>query len=120
MKVKKPTTGQLKKKTDELASKYYRAMTPHCELAGADSITCNGVLQWAHIFTRSILHMRYEPYNHLILCAGHHLFYTYHPIEWVRVLERNYPDRLAIAEANRYKYGKPDYQEWIQKFKDGL
>src|SRR5664279_1950398 len=100
---KKPSKTALKNKADILASQYYRALTPHCELSGLDGIQCGGILNWAHIFSRAILHMRYEPYNHLILCQGHHTFYTYHPIEWVRVLEKHYPERLNLASLNRYK-----------------
>jgi hypothetical protein len=60
--------------------------------------------------------MRYEPYNHLILCFAHHKYYTHNPIDWVRVLEQHYPERLALAEQNRYKHAKVDYQAWIDRF----
>jgi hypothetical protein len=118
-KPKKPTKSKLKAKADILASAYYRSMRPYCEAAELDDVKCGGGLQWAHIFSRSILHMRYEPYNHLILCAGHHLHYTHNPIEWTRFLEANFLIRLAAAEANRYKVGKVDYEAVIAKFTQG-
>lgn len=112
----KVTKLQLKKRCDILASRYYRALTPYCELAGLDTITCSNGLQWMHLYSRAILHMRYEPYNNLVGCASHHLFYTYHPIEWTRFLEHHFPERLQLAEANRYKVAKVDYAEWIARF----
>jgi hypothetical protein len=113
---KKPCKTSLRNKCDILASRYYRALTPYCELNGLDRIACSGSLSWAHIFTRSIIHMRYEPYNHLILCFAHHKYYTHNPIDWVRILEQHYPERLALAEQNRYMHAKVDYQAWIERF----
>ena len=58
--------ANLKAKCDTLASAYYRSETPYCELKGLDAVQCGGGLQWMHIFSRAILHMRYEPYNKLV------------------------------------------------------
>lgn len=113
----KSTRTKLKLKADTLASLYYRAETPFCELAGKDTINCGGNLQWAHIFGRANMRLRYEPYNKLILCAGHHRWYGLHPIEWVRALERWFPERLAEAEVHRNEYLKPDFEALIEKFK---
>lgn len=115
---KQKSRGSLRNKTDWLASAYYRAETPYCELKGLDTIQCGGGLQWMHLFSRAILHMRYEPYNKLVGCQGHHLWYTHHPIEWVRILESHFPERLAEAEENRYKYWKVSYDDWIRRFTD--
>jgi integrase len=54
---KKVSKTALRNKCDVLASRYYRALTPYCELNGLDRIACSGSLSWAHIFTRSIIHM---------------------------------------------------------------
>jgi hypothetical protein len=116
-KPKKINKSKLKQQADTLASDYYRAKTPYCEAQGLDNVKCGGGLQWAHIFTRSILRLRYEPYNNLILCQGHHLYYTYHPIEWVRFLEKNYASRLSEAESRRYEHQKVDFQAWIDHFR---
>jgi hypothetical protein len=115
------TRSQLKKKCDRLASLYYRAETPFCEARGLDGVNCGGPLEWAHIFSRVILHIRYEPYNKLILCSGHHRYHTNKPIEWTRFLEKHFADRLAKAEAVRYGYAKltvADYQAWIEYFQE--
>lgn len=113
---KKPTRGKLRTKCDWLASAYYRARTPYCEAKGNDATQCGGGLQWCHLFSRAILHMRYEPFNNLVMCQGHHLFYTHHPIEWTRFLEANFPEKLAMAETVRYEFGKVNYIEWIEFF----
>lgn len=32
------------------------------------------------------------------------------------MLEKNYPERLTLAEQNRYKQSKVDYQDFIDRF----
>ena len=115
---KKVSKTSLKKKADTLASRFYRAETPFCELAGKDSIHCGGNLQWMHIFSRSNLRLRYEPYNKLVGCQGHHVWYTHNPVEWVRFLETHFPERLSEAELHRNELAKLDYNEVISRFKD--
>lgn len=119
-KPKKIPISKLKAKADALASAYYRALTPYCQAEAALGMRCGGNLQWCHLFSRAILHMRYEPYNNIIMCQGHHFRFTHNPIEWTRFLEAKFPNKLQEAEANRNKFGKPDYQEWIDFFKAGL
>jgi hypothetical protein len=115
-KPKKPNRTQLKKKCDKLASQYYRALTPYCELAGRDKIACGGPLSWCHIIGRANLRLRYEPFNNLICCGGHHCWYGTHPLDWFRILEREYPERLTLAEQHRHEVSKLDYQAWIDRF----
>jgi len=115
-KPKKVSKTALKAKADKLASQYYRAQTPYCEMAGLDEHQCAGVLNWAHIIGRANLRLRYEPYNHLILCAGEHLFFTHHPLDWIRALEKHYPERLRLAEQHRHEIVKCDYQAYIGRF----
>lgn len=117
LKPKKVSVSKLKSKCDKLASAYYRRLTPYCELAGKDHITCSDQIQWMHIVTRANLRLRYEQYNQLVGCRGHHWFYTNNPLDWVRFLERHFPDRLAQCEAHRNEIGKPDYEALIEKFK---
>jgi hypothetical protein len=85
-------------------------------MAGRDKIACNGVLQWAHIIGRANLRLRYEPYNHLIICQAHHVFFTHNPLDWFRILEREYPERLTLAEQHRQEVIKIDYAAWIERF----
>jgi hypothetical protein len=115
---KKQSKTALRNKCDILASKYYRALTPYCELAGRDGITCGGSLQWCHIIGRANLRLRYEPFNNLICCAGHHRWYGTHPVDWVRILEREFPERLTLAEQHRHEVIKVNYGAWIERFSE--
>lgn len=138
--IQKPThedKSALMDTADALARRYYKLETPYCEarsigaypwktdyfedfLIEPIAISCGGQLEWAHIFTRGVKHLRYEPYNKLILCTQHHRYWTHHPVEWTRMLEAYFPDRLAEAEANRYKFWKTDYRGWIKYFREQL
>jgi hypothetical protein len=40
-------------------------------------------LQWAHIIRRGRLLTRWRADNALLLCAAHHVFYTYSPEAWI-------------------------------------
>jgi hypothetical protein len=53
-----------------------------CWLAGADIVSCNGGIQCAHIISRRYLAIRWDRRNARPLCAGHHTYYTHHPLEW--------------------------------------
>ena len=64
-KVKKST---LKRKADILFSLLIRSRGS-CEMCGK---TQN--LQCAHVYSRSNLHLRYDPKNALCLCSGCHMF----------------------------------------------
>lgn len=44
--------------------------------------THSGALQCAHGFSRRYLSVRWNDHNAWALCAGCHVFYTHHPIEW--------------------------------------
>jgi uncharacterized Zn finger protein (UPF0148 family) len=117
VKKRKISRSELKRKCDKLASTYYRNQTPYCELAGKDGIKCSDQIQWMHIITRANLRLRYERFNHLIGCRGHHWYYTNNPVDWVRFLEKHFPERLAECELHRNEIDKPDYEALIDKFK---
>ena len=84
MKVPKPkkfNKTKAKRKLDTLFSLQTRAIGI-CQLAGVDKVRCGGVLQCAHIIGRANLFLRWDDRNALSLCAGHHVYYTYHPELW--------------------------------------
>lgn len=116
MQTPKGSKSQLKRRCDKLASAYYRREWPFCELQGKDTINCGGPLQWMHIVGRANLRLRYEPFNKLIGCAGHHVWYTHNPDAYREILRKWFPDRLAEAEAHRNEYVKIDYEAWIEHF----
>ena len=90
-------------KADALFSKIVRERDDYCQAAGTDGRDCNGVLQCAHIHSRSYKAIRCNFDNAVALCQGHHMFYTYHRIEWEEWVKFNYPGRwdslktLALA-----------------------
>ncbi|MGE5626469.1 MAG: hypothetical protein ACM3UK_00075 [Actinomycetes bacterium] len=67
----KQTKTSLKKKADILFSQHIRSLG-YCEKCGKTSN-----LQCAHIISRSVIHLRYEPKNALCLCAGCHLYWAH-------------------------------------------
>lgn len=118
-KVKKPKLSALRNKADSLASSYYRNQTPYCQAQAFSNIPCKGILNWCHIYSRSVSRLRYEPYNNLIMCAGHHLYFGYHPVEWVDFCDKHFPEKINEARKHRYEYFKPTaehYDAWIRHF----
>ena len=45
---------------------------------------CKGSLQCAHIISRSYRSVRWDERNAMPLCAGAHVYFTHHPLEWER------------------------------------
>jgi hypothetical protein len=111
--VKQP---DLENRCDTLASRYYKRKTPHCEAYGKSSIRCGGRLEWAHIISRRNRRLRYEPYNHVILCHYHHDYWTRNPFEWVRWVQVTFPNRWRLVRAHRNEWFDGDYQRWIDWF----
>lgn len=116
---KQKTPGYWMAKADTQASLYYRSKTPYCEAKDKDDIKCGGVLQWAHIMSRGNKRLRYEPLNHLIMCAGHHVYYTHHPYEWALFIEEQFNDRHEFVKEHRHEYVQANaeyYQGWLNRF----
>lgn len=124
------------KKADLVASKYYRSKTPYCQAKGMPheyvrlkdseegdelrtSLDCSDQLQWCHIYRRGYQGIRYEEYNHLIMCSSHHSYFTVYPEEWSLFMQVNYPEKYKLASENRNNYCHSTvehYQSWINKF----
>lgn len=118
---RKRKKASIQKRCDTLASAYYRRLTPYCQAAGKVNMKCGGPIQWCHILGRGNLRIRYEPYNHLILCAGAHVWFTHHPQEWFEFVQEHYPDKWALAQAHKDEVLKPfPYVDWIEIFSQGL
>ena len=45
-------------------------------------IACNGNLQCAHVISRRYHAVRWDGANAVAACAAHHLYGTFHPLEW--------------------------------------
>ena len=74
---------------DRLFSLQVRAVG-YCE---NDTDRHNGNLQCAHGFSRSYKATRWDRRNGFCLCAGCHVFYTHHPIEWAEWMLDRLGDR---------------------------
>lgn len=115
-KIKKST---LKNKADKLFSLWVRRVGV-CELAGKDTIHCGGNLQTMHIFTRGITSLRYNPINVVCGCAGHHVYYTFHPEDWVALVAKWFPEKwewLIHHREDKVKKTEDLYREVIEKYK---
>lgn len=50
-----------------------------CKIPGCGKTTN---LQCCHLFSRAYRSIRWNEVNAVVMCQGHHLWYTVHPIEW--------------------------------------
>lgn len=75
--------------TDIIFSKCVRLAANCCEAhgeprqdKGAWLTTCTDQLQCCHIHTRTHNYIKHDPLNAVSMCAGHHQWYTAHPLFW--------------------------------------
>lgn len=99
-KPKKTNRKKLKAQADKLFSAFIRSVGA-CEIAGMDNVTCNGNLQCAHIIGRANHSLRWDNNNALCLCAGHHMYYTNHPWEWVELIKSKFPVNYKYVNTRR-------------------
>lgn len=83
----------------------------YCQAAGLDRIKCGGSLQWCHIEGRSNKRLKWELWNALCMCAGHHTYYTHHPIEWSIFIEEKFPENHKLIR----KYINESWDKDIEK-----
>lgn len=116
-KIKKST---LRNKADKLFSLSIRSKG-YCEASLIyPSVKCGGILQCAHITTRGVTALRFDPMNALCLCAGHHRFFTHHPLEWVDFLQDMYKEKYTYVmkhKNDKVKKTEDLYREVIEKYK---
>lgn len=78
-----------------------------CEALGIAGVNCGGVLQAAHGFPRTYLKTRHVLLNGFCICAGHHRWFTSHPLEWTQFMQDQLGDlvyenlRLMALGKNR-------------------
>ena len=107
----------LKRKCDKLFSEKVRAIGM-CEFAGLDKISCGGVLQCAHIIGRSNFNLRWDSFNALSLCAGHHRYYTSHPFDFYELVKSNWPDQYAYLLEHKNELWDKDYDRVLNELSD--
>lgn len=91
-KPKKISKTAWKRRCDKLFSLLIRALG-YCQAEGKDKVRCGGVLQCAHIDTRSKLALRWKYNNVLCLCSGHHRYYSTRPLDWIEFIQEYYPEK---------------------------
>lgn len=120
--MKSKIKSKLKRKADTLFSKYIRGKYGYCQLEGKDKIHCGGVLQCMHIETRGIIALRYSEDNVLCGCQGHHVYYTYHPGQWIEFIADKYPEKMKYVMEHKNDHVKSNeafYEDIIRKYENG-
>ena len=75
-------------------------------------------LQWAHIHTRGVHSLRWEPDNSLCLCSGCHYQGHLHPTEFSRWFEAAYPKRaahLTLLRQTKRKIDRVAMRLWLEQ-----
>jgi hypothetical protein len=115
---KKVNKSALKKKADILFSSHVRSYG-RCELYGIGGVKCSDTLQTMHIVSRSNLRLRWDDNNVLCGCSGHHMYYTVHPYEFIKMIEECFPskDEYIKKHKNELVKATPEfYLELIKKY----
>lgn len=100
-----------RKQADVLFSRHIRERDGACVADGPHS----GVLQCAHIISRSYQSIRCADDNAVALCSAHHQFYTHRPLEWQDLIEELFPGRWADLRARALAGGKVDWQAEVAR-----
>ena len=74
---KKSERTKLIERADKLCRQIILERDQSCKICGTTER-----LQWAHGFSRRYHHVRWDLRNSWALCARHHQYYTWHPLEW--------------------------------------
>ena len=85
-----------------------------CVRCGKDNI------QWAHVFPREHLYLRWELDNTLSLCNGCHLFWHHEPllaVDWFRKNFGERYDRIMAIAAIKPKVNPAELLETIQEIR---
>jgi len=114
---KKFNKTKAKRKLDKLFSLKIRSYGKCLLAKGFDKVHCGGQLQTAHIIGRSNLRLRWDLGNAWCICAGHHIYYTYHPEDWRDLLTAHYPHYKWLLE-HRNETIKFNEQYYLEKLKE--
>lgn len=63
--------------------------------------------QWAHVYTRRLLALRWDLDNSMILCAGCHLHWHHRPLEAVTWWAEQYPERAVRLRSKAQVMTRP-------------
>lgn len=122
LKPKKFNKTIAKRKLDTLFSLKVRSIGI-CQLAGTDTIHCGGVLQCCHLIGRGNLFLRWHEWNAISGCAGHHVYYTYHPEAWREQIMKLYPLEYQWLLDNREQkitFNESYFQEKLKELNQSV
>jgi hypothetical protein len=114
------------KQCDDLARELCRKrrvceahLTPFATNEAGEITQCSGYLQWAHIVSRTYKWTRWRRDNCFLLCAAHHLFFTYRPVHWERfVVSKMGPKAYERLKLDAYATGFPkDYSAILESLR---
>jgi hypothetical protein len=112
-----------KNKLDKLFSLSVRSIGI-CQLAGKDKVHCGGPLQCMHVIGRGNLYLRWDKRNALSGCAGHHVYYTYHPEAWRDLMVKEMPlnyEQLLDEREKKISFNEGYYLEKLKSLeREGL
>ena len=114
--MKKPSKTYLKNKCDRLFREYI------LKLRGGDCEMClksPHAPQVAHIYSRSLLNLRYDENNVLVLCPGCHFHIHHEPLWFAGWFKSLYPERVRYLRKKRMMIEKIDYYGIIEGLKKG-
>jgi hypothetical protein len=109
----------LKRKADKLFSEQVRCVGK-CELKGLDSIRCGGSLQCMHIDTRGKHAIRWKFQNAICGCAGHHIYYTYHENDWMKLIKKHFPEKYKFVEEHQSAIWDKNIDRVLEELTDGF
>ena len=127
----KPTKKQLRATADKLFSASIRARGK-CEAKGFSggwlkgarvknplTVRCGGALQCAHLVPRRYLSVRWDQDNAACLCAAHHSYFTYFPLEHEQFckLHLGAEHYEALKLRARVARGAPDYEAILERLR---
>lgn len=122
---KQKTLKQLKKKLDEIFSKYIRLRKARKGVV--QCVTCNKFGYWkemqcGHYVSRTHLSTRFDERNCNVQCVGCNVFKKGNMDEYALYMKREYGEGI-LEELNKLKHKsrkitRAEYQEKIQHYKD--
>ena len=125
--MRKPSRKTLKRNLDETMKQVIRLRDEYtCQRCGKRYSPDNvkGSLDWAHIYARERLSMRWLYLNSIILCCGCHKWWHDNPTDSGKWFAEKWPHRDDYLRAEKLKPTRPikdwELAEWLEERKQKL
>lgn len=79
-----------------------------CQATGWFGHKCSGRMEWAHLFSRRFLSIRWDPDNFILLCNTCHRAFTERPPDWTEFIETKFPGRWDVLRTKLNTIVKTD------------